>query len=100
MLDCCLLLLSNRIGQSNALFGTINRFAPQQLCASQVLDEADLEPTLIEIGILRSIRWPTVVQYLGSDMKNNKVSLITEYMEGGSLWTAIRTKRLCGWSKE
>lgn len=51
-----------------------------------------------EVSILRSVRSPHVVQFLGACQLPDRFLLVTELMEGGSLWTALQRNRVT-WAK-
>lgn len=47
-----------------------------------------------EVAILRGVRSPHVVQFLGACQLSDRFLLVTELMEGGSLWTALQRNRV------
>ncbi|PRP88170.1 LRR receptor-like serine/threonine-protein kinase GSO2-like [Planoprotostelium fungivorum] len=62
---------------------------------SEMISEDQLKEFLQEVAILRSLRThPNVVLFLGLTFPPQPLSLITEYCEGGSLYTYLRANEV------
>lgn len=52
-------------------------------------DERMQQAFIKEIDLLRRARHPNIVQYLGAVVHDQRIMLVTEFMSGGDLWTAL-----------
>ncbi|GAB4820917.1 hypothetical protein N2152v2_007963 [Parachlorella kessleri] len=52
-----------------------------------------------ELAVLRACRDANIVQFQGVCITSDGAMLVTEYMEGGSLWKNIRSKRVSWYSR-
>ncbi|KAG0267891.1 hypothetical protein DFQ27_007968 [Actinomortierella ambigua] len=50
-----------------------------------------------EISLLKHLRYRHIIQYYGVYHQDNKISLVTDFAEGGSLRQAIEDSRVAGW---
>lgn len=57
--------------------------------ASQKLNQQQLAA---EVGVLRRIHHPNIVQFLGACTRKNPVTIVSEVMEGGSLADALHAR--------
>lgn len=46
----------------------------------------------LEVDVLRRLRHPNVVQFLGACTRSNPVTIVSEVLEGGSLGDALQTR--------
>ncbi|KAJ1950728.1 Protein kinase of the Mitotic Exit Network [Linderina macrospora] len=51
---------------------------------------SDAEGALKEIDMLKSLRHPNIVKYVGYEQSENELSIVLEYCEGGSLQHLLR----------
>ncbi len=61
-------------------------------------DTPRMHSIIKEVAILRGVRSPHVVQFLGACQLPDRFLLVTELMEGGSLWTALQRGKVT-WAK-
>jgi len=76
--------LSNLYGQPVA----VKRF--------KVSDDNKKEDIMNEVRVMRTLRHPNVVEYLGVAIFHGALAIVSEYMEGGTLHTLVEEKRKIG----
>lgn len=89
--------LRERIGVGS--FGTVYKAVKDdEIVAIKVIEldgtDDELEDIRREIELLANTRCEELVQYLGCEINQNSIWIITEFLEGGSLGDLIRTQAL------
>mmetsp|Transcript_18616 Transcript_18616/g.29664 ORF Transcript_18616/g.29664 Transcript_18616/m.29664 type:complete len:430 (-) Transcript_18616:238-1527(-) len=73
--------IGNLYGQPVA----IKRFKPR--------DDNTKEDIMNEVRVMRTLRHPNVVEYLGVSIHNHGIAIVSEFMEGGTLDAVLRNKK-------
>jgi serine/threonine protein kinase len=55
---------------------------------------AEFDDFMKEVNVISSLRHPNIVLYMGVSVYRKRLWMITEYMEGGSLFDLLHTKNI------
>lgn len=98
--EICTDLLGREVVLGKGSFGQVYkaRYLGASYCAVKELRStgcADVSASILKkIAILRSARSPHIVQFLGACQLPDRTLLVTELMEGGTLWQALQRGRV------
>jgi serine/threonine protein kinase len=83
--------LQEKLGQGT--YGSVYKATHKvsgKLVAAKILNISESESLIKEISVLREIYCPFIISYFGTYMKDQKVWIILEYCDGGSVQDIIR----------